>query len=455
MNRLIPDTLAARTVVVLIIGLALSHAISVGLYMSDRAIVLVSGVGEHVGDRINVVDRLVRNTPKPERAEVLKRVDNPRLHATLTSKSAVSVAEDQTDTRTHFTEALNSHLNPDPNRQLRLKYVDKPKGSKQTQSATSDMADGSKAETMLISLSLPDGQWLNVTVTIRKPGTFWGLRFGLSLVVMLAAVLLLSGLVAYNLTKPLAVFASAAQRLGVDVRAPPLPVTGPAEIRQASGAFNEMQDRIRRFVEDRTQMIAAIAHDLGTPIARLRLRSEYVEDAEQHDKMLADLDDMEKMVFSTLAFARDDADAEPSTRVDLRILLQRICNDATDTGQEITLQIEDTAVPFTCRPATLRRALGNLVDNAAKYGQQAQVSCIQRANVIEIIIKDQGPGIPLARQEDVFKPFQRLERSRSRDTGGTGLGLTVARTIIRAHGGDIQLNNRAGGGLKVTVKLPC
>jgi len=308
---------------------------------------------------------------------------------------------------------------------------------------------------MLISLSLPDGQWLNVTVTIRKPGTFWGLRFGLSLVVMLAAVLLLSGLVAYNLTKPLAVFASAAQRLGVDVRAPPLPVTGPAEIRQASGAFNEMQDRIRRFVEDRTQMIAAIAHDLGTPIARLRLRSEYVEDAEQHDKMLADLDDMEKMVFSTLAFARDDADAEPSTRVDLRILLQRICNDATDTGQEITLQIEDTAVPFTCRPATLRRALGNLVDNAAKYGQQAQVSCIQRANVIEIIIKDQGPGIPLARQEDVFKPFQRLERSRSRDTGGTGLGLTVARTIIRAHGGDIQLNNRAGGGLKVTVKLPC
>ncbi|NOX40919.1 MAG: HAMP domain-containing protein [Alphaproteobacteria bacterium] len=271
---------------------------------------------------------------------------------------------------------------------------------------------------------------------------------------MLAAVLLLSGLVAYSLTRSLAIFASAAQRLGIDVRAPPLPEIGPAEVRQAAGAFNQMQDRIRRFVEDRTQMIAAIAHDLGTPIARLRLRSEYIEDAEQHDKMLADLDDMEKMVFSTLAFARDDADAEPSTRVDLRILLQRICNDATDTGQDISLTIEDTAVPFTCRPATLRRALGNLVDNAAKYGQLAQVSCAQRGDIIEIIIKDQGPGIPPERQEDVFKPFQRLERSRSRDTGGTGLGLTVARTIIRAHGGDIQLKNRAEGGLNVTVTLP-
>ena len=454
MKRLIPDTLAARTLLALFVGIMLSHAISIGLYMSDRSAVLVSGSGEHVGDRIAVIDRLIRQSAPGERQRLTELADSPQIHISLSGDSAISESQILSNKASRFRDSLISHLDPGENRDVRLQYMGMhPPGGPDATEAP-DWPDGDQSETLMVSLSQPDGQWLNFTVSVRKPDSLWGVRFGLSLAVMLVTILVLSGLAVYYLTRPLAVFAQAAKRLGKDVRAPPLPEGGPAEIREASEAFNEMQGRIRRFVEDRTQMIAAIAHDLGTPIARMRLRTEYVEDEEQYEKMLADLDDMEKMVFSTLAFAREDADNEPGTRVDLRILLQRICDDAVDTGQEVSLTVDDAAVPFTCHPSALRRALGNLVDNAVKYGRRADVTCTRKPDAIRITILDDGPGIPDDRHEDMFKPFHRLERSRSRDTGGTGLGLTVARTIVRAHGGDIRLHNRPVGGLRVEVTLP-
>jgi signal transduction histidine kinase len=306
----------------------------------------------------------------------------------------------------------------------------------------------------MVSLQLPDGSWLNFAAPVESPEPFWSLRFALSMTVMLLAVVVMSALVVRHLTKPLGTFARAAQRLGVDVKAPPIPESGPAEVRQATRAFNEMQERIRRFVEDRTQMLAAISHDLGTPITRLRLRAELVEDEDQKEKMLADLDDMEKMVSSALAFARDEAASEPHAMVDLRTLLQRVCDDMVDAGHAITLDIGDDTVPFGCRPAALRRALTNIIDNAVRYGHQARVSLDYDQDMVLVRVDDDGSGIPKELQEDVFKPFRRIEASRSRETGGTGLGLTIARTIIRAHGGDVMLSNRSEGGLRVDVRLP-
>lgn len=455
MNRLIPDTLAARTLMALFVGIMLSHAISIGLYMSDRSFVLISGSGEHVGDRIAVVDRLVRNSPPGARAQLIELVNSPRLRVTLTRDSAVDDTAPLSNNAQRFRTSLISHLSPDPAREVRLRYMGMHRSGDAEETEAVDLAPEEHRDFLMVSLSQPGDQWLNFNVPVQKPASLWGVRFGLSLGVMLLTILILSGLAVYYLTRPLAVFAGAAQRLGKDVRAPPLPEGGPAEIRQASEAFNEMQARIRRFVEDRTQMIAAIAHDLGTPIARMRLRAEYVEDHEQYEKMLADLDDMEKMISSTLAFAREDVDSEPSMRVDLRTLLQRICDDATDMGQDVALEVEGAAVPFTCHPTALRRALGNLIDNAVKYGHRGDVTCTKQADLIRITIRDDGPGIADDRHEDMFKPFHRLEQSRSRDTGGTGLGMTVARSIIRAHGGDIHLHNRRQGGLRVEVTLPC
>jgi len=265
---------------------------------------------------------------------------------------------------------------------------------------------------------------------------------------------LISGLIVGRMTDPLTRLSRAAEKLGTDVQAPAIPETGPEEVRRTAHAFNVMQHRIRRFVDDRTQMLGAIAHDLGTPITRLRLRAEFVEDEELRSKMLRDLDDMQHMVGSTLSFIREDATSEPQTTVDLGSLLTRVCDDFTDAGSDVELAEIPRWILLDCRPIALRRALGNLIGNAVKYGGSARVSLDIEPEKILIIIDDDGQGIPEDRREDVFQPFFRLEDSRNRETGGTGLGLAVARTIMRAHGGDIRLSNGPESGLRVELSMP-
>ncbi|MBL8628136.1 MAG: HAMP domain-containing protein [Rhodospirillaceae bacterium] len=258
-------------------------------------------------------------------------------------------------------------------------------------------------------------------------------------------------------TKPLALFASAAERLGIDFNADPLDVRGPGEVRRAARAFNTMQTRLKRFIQDRTQMLAAISHDLRTPITRMKLRAEFVDDDEQRDKMLRDLDEMEKMISATLAFARDDAANEPTATVNVALLLSDLADDATVAGHEVSYSGPED-LDMIARPLALKRALANLVDNAVKYGKTARIGLASIRDGIEITIDDDGPGIPETDMEKVFAPFFRLEASRSRETGGTGLGLTITRNAIRSMGGDIELSNRAEdgkiAGLRARVILP-
>nr|NKB45515.1 HAMP domain-containing protein [Alphaproteobacteria bacterium] len=271
-----------------------------------------------------------------------------------------------------------------------------------------------------------------------------------------ALTLLIAGLAIYAVrraTKPVSLFAMAAERLGIGLNATPLPETGTGEVRRAARAFNTMQSRLKRFVQDRTQMLAAISHDLRTPITRMRLRAEFVDDTEQRDKMLSDLDDMEAMISATLAFARDDAANEPATPTDIAGLIARIVSDEAETGHTTSYTGPD-AMDLTIRPLGLKRALTNIIENAIKYGGCADVSLSQTGENIEILVDDKGPGIPDAEKEQVFAPFFRLEGSRSRDTGGTGLGMTIARNAIRSMGGDIELLDRAQGGLRTRVTLP-
>jgi signal transduction histidine kinase len=454
MKRLIPDTVAARTLLVLIIGLTVSHMLSVALYFTDRTSALMFTGGEHTGERIATIGRLVENASKAERRRIVARADHPKLHVTWSEESSIDDQQDGGWQADVLRDAMVAHLNDADRQAFRLVHTQGVTNDAWQDHLRRDHQAEDLGETMMVSLQLPDGSWLNFAAPVESPEPFWSLRFALSMTVMLLAVVVMSALVVRHLTKPLGTFARAAQRLGVDVKAPPIPESGPAEVRQATRAFNEMQERIRRFVEDRTQMLAAISHDLGTPITRLRLRAELVEDEDQKEKMLADLDDMEKMVSSALAFARDEAASEPHAMVDLRTLLQRVCDDMVDAGHAVTLDIGDDTVPFGCRPAALRRALTNIFDNAVRYGHQARVSLDYDQDMVLVRVDDDGPGIPKELQEDVFKPFRRIEVSRSRETGGTGLGLTIARTIIRAHGGDVMLSNRSEGGLRVDVRLP-
>jgi signal transduction histidine kinase len=224
-------------------------------------------------------------------------------------------------------------------------------------------------------------------------------------------------------------------------------------MRNTIRAFNSMRARLRRFNVDRTHMIAVISHDLRTPLTRVRLRAELVEDNVQQQKMLAEVDLMIKMVESLLSFARDDARHELQSLVDLSALVEGICLDASDADQSVTFS-GPRGVTISCRPGVIRRAISNLVDNAVKYGGSADVSLVPEAGQVLVIVEDEGPGIQWTEREKVFEPFYRIGGSRDPNIGGVGLGLSVARSIVWEHGGDIVLANRKTGGLRVRLGLP-
>lgn len=447
LKRLIPDTVAGRTLLVLVFGLAVSHVLSMALYFTDRTTALLLTGGEHIADRVATIGRIIEKSPPSDRGRIIQLAEDSRLQIRLTGESAIdSQLTDGWQTRI-LRSKLQSHLDSAKQQTFRLRYLD-------PEAVTTNAAPGFEdAHVIEVSLQLSDGSWLNFTAPVYPTDPLLSLRFVLSTVVMLAAVVILSAMVVHHLVAPLRTFASAAERLGVDVNVPALPESGPREVRRATHAFNEMQQRIRRFVEDRTQMLAAISHDLRTPIMRLRLRAELIDDQDERERALSDLDEMERMIASTLSFARDDAVDQARETVDLMALVQRVCDSLEDTGLKVEFDSQGRRA-YACRASALRRALSNLIENAARYGEKARVELLVDDRRIVIRIDDHGPGIPEDQIENVFRPFHRLEVSRSRETGGAGLGLTVARTIVRAHGGDVHLTNRPEGGLRVEVILP-
>jgi len=321
-------------------------------------------------------------------------------------------------------------------------------------------SDGRVQNGMLIEAALSDGHWLLFASPLVPPPPvdpvavkFSRASFTTWLALSIVLGILLSMLAAQRLIKPLSELAIAVEHLGGSGDALPIPAHGPRELRGTIDAFNRMQARLHRFNEDRTRMIAAMSHDLRTPLTRLRLRAELVEDRDQQQKMLADLDTMNDVIGSILAFARDDTKHEPRSLIDLSALVEGICQDASDAGEPVTFS-GPRGVTISGRPTALRRAVSNLVDNAVKYGRSAAVSLIPEAERVVITVEDEGPGIPRSEREKVFEPFYRIEYSRNPDTGGVGLGLAVTRSIIWEHGGDITLATRKGGGLSVRLELP-
>jgi signal transduction histidine kinase len=325
---------------------------------------------------------------------------------------------------------------------------------------TGPAQDGRAPDGMLVELALSDGHWLLFTVNVSPPPSvdpaaaeFSRASSGTWLALSALLITILSLLTARRLADPLSELATAVEQLGGSGDAPFLPPHGPRELQVAINAFNRMQERIRRFNQDRTQMLAAMSHDLRTPLTRLKLRLEFVEDPEQRQKILAELEAMSSLIESILSFARDEAKREPRTLIDLSALVEGVCEDASDAGGTATFS-GPLGVTASGRAAALRRAVSNLVDNAIKYGGSATASLRAERDPVVVVIEDQGSGIPRSEREKVFEPFYRLEGSRNRDTGGIGLGLSVARSIAREHGGDIVFANRKGGGLSVRLELP-
>ncbi|MFY7959292.1 MAG: ATP-binding protein [Elsteraceae bacterium] len=307
---------------------------------------------------------------------------------------------------------------------------------------------------MVIGLKRPDGSWLRLATrgANDRPERATPILVWLALVGVAIAVP--SIWTARNLVRPLEDLAAAAERIGIDRTAPTIAETGPEELRTIAQAFNRMGARLKRFVDDRTQMIAAISHDLRTPITRMRLRAEFVVDPEQQARMLRDLAEMEQMVASTLAFSSSDARQEERVLTDVAALIADICEDAAETGAEVSY-VGPYHASLACQPMALRRVVTNLIDNALRHGSPpVTVTVTDEKDAVLIDVADRGPGIPAAEHERVLQPFIRLEPSRNRETGGTGLGLTIARTIVHAHGGSMTLINLRPRGLQVRLLIP-
>jgi two-component system OmpR family sensor kinase len=296
----------------------------------------------------------------------------------------------------------------------------------------------------------PDGRWIEIEPEHGFEPWRWFVLIWL--VFSAIAVAPFAWALAHRLAKPIGAFAAAAERLGRDPRAAPLELDGPAEIAEAAHAFNQMQARLNRYVDDRAIVIAAIAHDLRTPLMRLGLRIEEAPEA-LRETCENDIREMQAMISAAMTYVRDTSTKGPRRPLDLRSLAETVVDDLSDRGEAVGL---DTGEPVVLdgNPVAIKSMLSNLVVNAVKYAGSAEVSLSQVDGHAMIEIRDEGPGIPSEDLERVFEPFFRGERSRNRDTGGIGLGLASARAVARAHGGDVTLEIRVGAGLLARVMLP-
>ena len=311
-----------------------------------------------------------------------------------------------------------------------------------------------------IYISLQDGELLRLKLhsSLNTHGAPRATRgIGLYSPPYLGLFLLLIALLAYVVAKmvarPIGKLALAAGELGANIDRPALPETGPTEIRRAATAFNAMQARIRRQIQHRTHMLAAITHDLQTPLTRLRLRLEKVADTELRNKLVEDMAAMQRMVREGLDLARSMDSSEAMQLLDIDSLVDSACADAADAGQPVSCE-GSTRLSIAAQPGALRRCLTNLLDNAVKYGHFAKLTLANENGEVVIRVRDGGPGIAPDQLDAVFDAFFRVETSRSRDTGGTGLGLTIARNIAENHGGTLTLHNHAEGGLEAVLRLP-
>ena len=304
-----------------------------------------------------------------------------------------------------------------------------------------------------IWIQLDDASWLACSVDRDVVGALSTERLLIALSVLGLGVSALAFWASRHAMRPLERFVAAAERLGTDIHAPSLGETGPSEIRRAASALNRMQARIGKLLEDRSLILGAISHDLRTVLTRLALRVEAIGDVAQREKGLADVAGMEAMLNASMTLARDAASVEPLVPLDIAVLLQGLCDDLIDLGHPVTY-VGPSHCRFTGRPVTLRRIFTNLLQNAVDYGHEADLRLAAAPDALEVSISDRGEGIAPALRERVFAPFFRVDPSRNRESGGAGLGLAIARSGVRLHGGDVLLDDRTGGGLVVRVSLP-
>ena len=475
--RIAPRSLFGRLVLILLGGLILAQLATAYINLTERDQLLYRAGGMRLAQQMSDIVKLLDSLPAAERRKVVAVFNAPPLAVSLDRPRITARAGSAESDFQHsmFSAVLRYALGEDAQvNVVRLEdapasFGPGPRGGPPEMPMMSMMQDGGRSgggwgrgmgrgfspegTFFTVQIALHDGTWVTFDSYLSPQAAGVPLRLALTLLILLGSVIALSLVAVRWATGPLSALATAAEKLGEDINRPPLPETGPSEAQRAARAFNTMQRRLARFISDRTRIFTAMSHDLKTPITRLRLRTEMLEDEALRAKFDKDLAEMESMVTQTLDFMRDASAEEAVQRVDVMALLESLQTDYQDTGNKVEIE-GGTVRPYPGRPLALRRCLTNLVDNAIRYGGRATIRLEDAADGLTIRVLDDGPGIPEAELEQAFEPFFRSEASRSRETGGTGLGLGIARNIARAHGGDLVLRNRAEGGLEAILTLP-
>ena len=440
-----PWSLAGQLILLLVLAvLAAQVPVSV-IFATKSTKVGRAAFATHIGERVAVLVQVLNVLPPELVPPVVAAYSIPVSRFAIAADPGVADSVMDADDAA-IAELLTRRLRIDP-AQVRVQFVEDPGA------LVRYLPWRATPKTVMFAVRLASGLWLNAQARILQPDVPIWLQIGLvQLGAAIVAILVTLGLGLRPIIRPVTALADAAGRVGSGMAIAPLPERGSRELRAMTASFNVMQARLRAFVDDRTRMLAAISHDLRTPLSSLWLRAEMVEDAELRDAMVRTVAEMKDMVEATLAFARDDATQE-SGPVDLAELARRLVDDHRALGRDVSFAGPATA-PFHGRSLALRRALDNLVENAVRYGKRARMTLACEPEALCIRIEDDGPGLPPDRIEDMFRPFVRLDDSRNAQTGGTGLGLAIARSAIREHGGDLTLVNLPVRGLRAEITLP-
>lgn len=479
MIRLWPNTLSSQMVSILFVGVTLALVSSATLHLQDRNQALSNFGGMQTAQHIATIVQLMDPLSKKERLKIAKIVETPLQYLRFLEANTSPLPDIPSDNsyenqvKIELTNHLEKHWS-EKKWPLRIMVIgtNTPNSdeitirpSNESPSTMRTMIHHSQhlhkmnqiipqGVSFLAQVQLSDGIWAEFHNHLPRTVFTWSNHLLLSIVILFVVVTSLSFLAVRLTTKPLSILATAAQALGNDIHQPPLTLTsGPKEVRYASQAFNTMQARLVRYIQERTQLLAAISHDLKTPMTRMRLRIETLKDESVQVELLENLSEMEQMTLSALDYIRGMEGMEPFNKSDISSLLDKLQEIFQELGKEVTI-VCDTLPPFPVMQKSLKRCLTNLLSNAVNYGNRATVHATHVNNQLIISITDEGPGIPEHEMERVFQPFVRLEDSRNRHTGGTGLGLSIARNIARAHSGDLILKNRPEGGLEVILTLP-
>ena len=488
LSRWLPGSLFGRLMLVLVTGLLLAQLLSAAINVAERDRLVAGSFGLQPAQRIAGVVTLLDGLGASERGQVVAVLNQPPLVLSLHDTPRIEPDGPSGWRRAMFASRLQAALGDEravrvqardgfspgaampapgeghaggmsggglsPGMAARMaEHMGPGAGAGPGRRPGEGWAMASGATVLRTEVQLRDGRWARFDTELPVTPELLPWRLLLTLGVLLLSVLALSFVAVRWVVRPLHVLARAADALGQNLDHAPLPEDGPNEVRQAARAFNTMQLRLSGFINDRARVLTALSHDLKTPLTRLRLRAELMDDDEQRQRFEADLQEMETMVLQTLEFMRGLGQTAPREPVDINAMLATLVADSQALGRKLLIEGRASA-PLVADASLLKRALGNLIDNAFAYGGSATVRVSDSAKTLVLQVLDDGPGIADDQLEQVFEPFFRLEASRSRATGGSGLGLGIARNIARGHGGDLLLLNRPEGGLAAVLSLP-